>query len=184
MNYDDFPINSRIVGSASLSRRNATSDALSSTGSHDYIPIIVMTVIILAIIVILALLAQYTKVLDRKKPKEGQDDPENAQNAGRMEKLNQRAPNQSYSSWKEKSENAGVPAKKETTFVVCAICLETLQDDDPVRLLSCDHIFHSLCLAKWFLKRHETCPLCKASFMRPPPMSQAPVQIPETAHTR
>lgn len=65
-----------------------------------------------------------------------------------------------------------------------AICLETLRDDDPIRLLSCDHIFHSSCLAKWFLKRHETCPLCKASFMRLPDKPKSPVQVPERAHTR
>ncbi|PTB62188.1 hypothetical protein BBK36DRAFT_1172745 [Trichoderma citrinoviride] len=101
-----------------------------------------------------------------------------------MEKLNEKAPNQSYSSWKEKSESDSGSGTKETTFVVCAICLETLQEDDPIRKLSCDHIFHSLCLAKWFLKRHETCPLCKASFMRTPEKPKSPVQIPERAHTR
>ncbi|TFB01911.1 Transmembrane domain-containing protein [Trichoderma ghanense] len=184
MNYDDFPIRSRIIGSASLARRNATDVPSSPSTNHDYVPIIVMTVIVLTIIGIFFLLAQYTKVLDRKKPREGQDDPENAQNAGRMEKLNQRVPNQSYRSWKSRRESASGAVKKDTTFVVCAICLETLRDDDPIRLLQCDHIFHSLCLAKWFLKKHETCPLCKASFMRSPDKPKSPVQIPERAHTR
>ncbi|PTB75318.1 hypothetical protein M440DRAFT_1439860 [Trichoderma longibrachiatum ATCC 18648] len=101
-----------------------------------------------------------------------------------MGKLNERAPIQSYRSWKSKSESSSAPVKQETTYVVCAICLETLRDDDPIRLLPCDHIFHSACLAKWFLKKHETCPLCKASFMRSPEKPKSPVQIPERAHNR
>ncbi|KAL7942017.1 hypothetical protein V8C42DRAFT_333360 [Trichoderma barbatum] len=65
-----------------------------------------------------------------------------------------------------------------------AICLETLQEDDTIRVLSCAHIFHSLCLAKWFLKRHDTCPLCKACFMCPAEKSAQPLRIPERTHTR
>ncbi|ETR98495.1 hypothetical protein M419DRAFT_38503 [Trichoderma reesei RUT C-30] len=118
MDHDNIPIRSRIVRSASLARRNDTDVTPSSTTGHDYIPIIVMTVIVIAIIIILFILAQYTKVLDRKKPREGQDDPENAQNAGRMGKLNERAPSQSYRSWKSKGEGTNGPAKKETTYVV------------------------------------------------------------------
>lgn len=57
MNYDDLPIRSRIIGSASLARRNDTDVAPSAANGHDYIPIIVMTVIVLAIIIILVILA-------------------------------------------------------------------------------------------------------------------------------
>ncbi|EHK21229.1 uncharacterized protein TRIVIDRAFT_52137, partial [Trichoderma virens Gv29-8] len=102
----------------------------------------------------------------------------------KIEKLNQKAPNQSFKSWREKSEDISSSVKQGTTFVVCAICLETLQEDDTIRLLSCAHIFHSLCLAKWFLKRHDTCPLCKACFMSSSEKSPKPLQIPERTHTR
>lgn len=61
---------------------------------------------------------QYTKVLDRKKPNEGLDDPENAQNASKIEKLNQKVPNQTYKSWREKSENPEDSGKQGATFVV------------------------------------------------------------------
>lgn len=57
MNYDDFPIRSRIIGSASLARRNATDVPSSPSTNHDYVPIIVMTVIVLTIIGIFFLLA-------------------------------------------------------------------------------------------------------------------------------
>ncbi|KAK4068271.1 uncharacterized protein Triagg1_7514 [Trichoderma aggressivum f. europaeum] len=76
-----------------------------------------MSVIVVAIILVLLILAQYTKVLDRKKPANGLDDPENALNAGKIEKLNQKAPTQSFKSWKEKSEEATDSVKQGTTFV-------------------------------------------------------------------
>ncbi|KAL7905959.1 hypothetical protein GGI35DRAFT_459736 [Trichoderma velutinum] len=184
MSYDNMLIRSRITGSSYITRRNSTSDTSTTGTGHDYVPIIVMTVIVVAIVLVLLILAQYTKVLDRKKPTDGFDDPESAQNAGKIEKLNQKAPAQSYKSWREKSEDANNSVKQGTTFVVCAICLETLQEDDTIRLLSCAHIFHSLCLAKWFLKRHDTCPLCKACFMSSSEKSSKPLQIPERTHTR
>ncbi|KAL7952629.1 hypothetical protein V8C34DRAFT_318876 [Trichoderma compactum] len=159
MSDDSILIRSRITGLSHLARRNSTSDTSTGSTSHDYIPITVMSVIVVAIILVLLILAQYTRVLDRKKPTDGFDDPESAQNASKIEKLNQKAPTQSYKSWKEKSEEATDSVKQGTTHVVCAICLEILQEDDTIRLLSCAHIFHSLCLAKWFLKRHNTCPL-------------------------
>lgn len=184
MSYEDTLIRSRITGLSHITRRNSTSDTSTGGTSHDYVPIIVMTVIVVAIVLVLLILAQYTKVLDRKKPANGFDDPESAQNAGKIEKLNQKAPTQSYKSWKEKSEEATGSVKQSTTHVVCAICLETLQEDDTIRLLSCAHIFHSLCLAKWFLKRHNTCPLCKACFMSSSEKSSIPVQVPERTHAR
>ncbi|UKZ78260.1 hypothetical protein TrVFT333_005996 [Trichoderma virens FT-333] len=118
MSDDKMTIRSRIIGSSSLIRRNSTSDTPPANTSHDYIPIIVMTVIVVAIILILLILAQYTRVLDRKKPTTGLDDPESAQNAGKIEKLNQKAPNQSFKSWREKSEDVSSSVKQGTTFVV------------------------------------------------------------------
>ncbi|KKO97208.1 hypothetical protein THAR02_10692 [Trichoderma harzianum] len=103
----------RICGGAS-----AVTNQSSGGTSHDYVPIIVMTVIVVAIVLVLLILAQYTKVLDRKKPANGFDDPESAQNAGKIEKLNQKAPTQSYKSWKEKSEEATGSVKQSTTHVV------------------------------------------------------------------
>ncbi|KAI5462005.1 hypothetical protein BGZ63DRAFT_203516 [Mariannaea sp. PMI_226] len=46
------------------------------------------------------------------------------------------------------------------SFITCVICLETLQDNDAVRRLSCGHIFHSSCITPWYLMQHYTCPLC------------------------
>ncbi|KAH7110459.1 hypothetical protein EDB81DRAFT_672079, partial [Dactylonectria macrodidyma] len=56
------------------------------------------------------------------------------------------------------------------------ICLEAMQGKQMVRSLSCGHTFHSKYITKWFMKRHDTCSVCKqgyiphtVSILRPPP---------------
>ncbi|KAL8646569.1 MAG: hypothetical protein Q9226_006803 [Calogaya cf. arnoldii] len=51
----------------------------------------------------------------------------------------------------------------------CAICIDTLEDDDDVRGLSCGHAFHASCLDPWLTSRRACCPLCKADFYVPKP---------------
>lgn len=51
----------------------------------------------------------------------------------------------------------------------CAICIDTLEDDDDVRGLSCGHAFHASCLDPWLTNRRACCPLCKADYYIPKP---------------
>ena len=51
----------------------------------------------------------------------------------------------------------------------CAICLDTLDDDDDVRGLSCGHAFHASCIDPWLTSRRACCPLCKADYYVPKP---------------
>lgn len=51
----------------------------------------------------------------------------------------------------------------------CAICLDTLEDDDDVRGLTCGHAFHASCLDPWLISRRACCPLCKADYYVPKP---------------
>ncbi|CAL3972477.1 unnamed protein product [Diplocarpon coronariae] len=51
----------------------------------------------------------------------------------------------------------------------CAICIDTLEDDDEVRGLTCGHAFHATCLDPWLTGRRACCPLCKADYYTPKP---------------
>ncbi|KAH7109711.1 hypothetical protein EDB81DRAFT_592729, partial [Dactylonectria macrodidyma] len=98
-----------------------------------------------------------------------------------VENLDQAVPARPYNKWKAETKDAGGSAERSCIWYklpnnlpkMCLgsnstpsiICLETLQDRDMVRHLPCDHIFHSNCITKWFLKQHDTCPVCKLCYM-------------------
>ncbi|KAL8766928.1 MAG: hypothetical protein Q9209_006409 [Squamulea sp. 1 TL-2023] len=54
----------------------------------------------------------------------------------------------------------------------CAICIDTLEDDDDIRGLSCGHAFHASCLDPWLTSRRACCPLCKADYYVPKPRTE------------
>jgi len=66
--------------------------------------------------------------------------------------------------------NAAIPAEcVGTSGDTCAICIDTLEDDDDVRGLTCGHAFHSTCVDPWLTSRRACCPLCKADYYTPKP---------------
>jgi len=71
----------------------------------------------------------------------------------------------------------------------CAICLDTLEDDDDVRGLTCGHAFHAACVDPWLTSRRACCPLCKADYYVPKPRAENgddlnPLGAGETTGTR
>ncbi|KAK0657360.1 hypothetical protein B0T16DRAFT_425610 [Cercophora newfieldiana] len=60
-----------------------------------------------------------------------------------------------------------------TSGDTCAICIDSLEDDDDVRGLTCGHAFHAVCLDPWLTSRRACCPLCKADYYTPKPRPAA-----------
>ncbi len=66
--------------------------------------------------------------------------------------------------------NAALPPElMGTSGDTCAICIDTLEDDDDVRGLACGHAFHAVCVDPWLTSRRACCPLCKADYYTPKP---------------
>ena len=53
---------------------------------------------------------------------------------------------------------------KENNFVTndykCSICLDSLEENNIITLLNCNHQFHESCLKQWTIN-NNTCPLCR-----------------------
>ena len=69
----------------------------------------------------------------------------------------------------EHIDSALPPECVGTSGDTCAICIDTLEDDDDVRGLTCGHTFHAVCLDPWLTSRRACCPLCKADYYTPKP---------------
>ena len=50
----------------------------------------------------------------------------------------------------------------------CTICLDEFTPGVRVRELPCGHVFHSTCIARWFIERSAVCPLCKLDLYEEP----------------
>ncbi|CAI9775174.1 unnamed protein product [Fraxinus pennsylvanica] len=51
--------------------------------------------------------------------------------------------------------------------VECAVCLCRIDDWDEVIELSCNHLYHRVCLERWLGYGHRTCSLCRYN-LKPP----------------
>lgn len=60
-----------------------------------------------------------------------------------------------------------LPTKKSDPYFdqnSCSICLDEYELGEQIRVLPCQHTFHSDCIFPWLTERSPTCPLCKAMF--------------------
>ena len=66
----------------------------------------------------------------------------------------------------------------------CAICIDTLEEDDDIRGLTCGHAFHAGCLDPWLTSRRACCPLCKADYFTPNPRTEGETSEPDRSGRR
>jgi hypothetical protein len=43
----------------------------------------------------------------------------------------------------------------------CSICSDEFYDEDIIRILHCNHIFHRICIDKWLSTKSYKCILCR-----------------------
>ncbi|RWS18910.1 hypothetical protein B4U80_03344 [Leptotrombidium deliense] len=51
--------------------------------------------------------------------------------------------------------------RKENSIDECSICFDAYEENDQLRVLSCNHKFHAKCVDVWFRNEHRQCPLCR-----------------------
>ncbi|KAF2009354.1 hypothetical protein BU24DRAFT_73816 [Aaosphaeria arxii CBS 175.79] len=95
-------------------------------------------------------------IMDRKRPNVVENIPK------RSDCINQRLPPMLFKEWHKLGEadplNQQQVSKAEH---VCVICLEVLEEQDSIRVLNCQHIYHRQCFDQWFTTTlHDFCPLC------------------------
>lgn len=62
----------------------------------------------------------------------------------------------------------------------CAICVEDFVERDMVRVLPCDHFFHTVCIDEWLTNHSALCPLCKMEVPRQQDRA-GPMPVPQPA---
>ncbi|ORX37580.1 hypothetical protein BD324DRAFT_622508 [Kockovaella imperatae] len=63
---------------------------------------------------------------------------------------------------------SGVSAKKYFSKDECAICMDSFQRGEIVRILPCGHVFHKDECDEWLMKWRKLCPTCRADVTVPP----------------
>ncbi|KAK9589099.1 hypothetical protein V6Z90_006174 [Aspergillus fumigatus] len=78
----------------------------------------------------------------------------------RLEHLDEAAPVKSLQQWQASWCSEESPLLSKDDPLTCTICLEEVLTTQPVHCLGCRHVLHCWCLEKWFLRFHNTCPVC------------------------
>ncbi|RWS19842.1 E3 ubiquitin-protein ligase RNF167-like isoform X1, partial [Leptotrombidium deliense] len=55
-----------------------------------------------------------------------------------------------------------VSYQKGSTVEECSICYDEYVEKDRLRVLACNHKFHSKCVDVWLRNNNRECPLCRS----------------------
>lgn len=58
-----------------------------------------------------------------------------------------------------------VDEKLRSKYETCFICLADFDDDNIIRIIKCEHIFHKECIDPWLLKESYKCPVCRSDLL-------------------
>ncbi|PKX92319.1 RING finger protein [Aspergillus novofumigatus IBT 16806] len=104
-------------------------------------------------------------------PQNENQDPENIYEqsirqtiADNLNELQEAAPIELLGSWLISTQPAEVPYFQYNS-ITCSICLDPVLRHHPVHTLRCQHVFHDICLERWFLTAHNSCPLCQMALV-------------------
>lgn len=97
---------------------------------------------------------------EKEAPK---DEPEQVPDEGGAEEKPSKASDEEKSKACE-YELTSAPDWDENAGDLCSVCLDTLEPENDVRVLTCDHVFHDECIRRWLTTRKGSCPLCKRDY--------------------
>ncbi|XP_045629081.1 LOW QUALITY PROTEIN: E3 ubiquitin-protein ligase RNF43 [Ursus americanus] len=130
----------------------------------DYDVWILLTVVGTIFVVILASVLRV-----RCRPRHSRPDPLQQRTAWAISQLATRryraSCRRARAEWPDSSSSCG-------SAPVCAICLEEFSEGQELRVISCLHEFHRVCVDPW-LHQHRTCPLCMFNIVEGDSFSQS-----------
>lgn len=85
-----------------------------------------------------------------------------AKHRKRLKKLDEVAPAQALAHWRKQKQTTHVQTfASVSNKLICAICLDLMQEKELIRELHCGHVYHASCLDLWVERGHHDCPMCK-----------------------